>query len=127
MKLKLKIKNRIIKRSQKGFRGFPVTTVAYYGPDNRNATKVAVGIIEHEGAEPVMQKWYKRGTDVRLDEEITNEILEFIRQHDAVSVAAVAKLLGCPHEEGIDYPKGQVCPQCPYWAGRDRWADIGSE
>jgi len=27
------IKNRIIKKSQKGFRGFPVATVAYYGPD----------------------------------------------------------------------------------------------
>jgi hypothetical protein len=51
MKLKVKIKNRILKRAQKGFRGYPVATVAYYGPDNRKATKVAVGIIAHEGAE----------------------------------------------------------------------------
>jgi len=127
MKIKLKIKNRIIKRSQKGFRGFPVATVAYYGPDNRKATKVAVGIIEREGAEPVMRKWHTDGIDARLDEEITNEILEFISQYNSVSVAAVAKILGCPHEEGKDYPVGQACPQCPFWTGRDRWADIDSE
>ena len=29
--------------------------------------------------------------------------------------------LGCPHEEGVDYPEGQICPQCPFWAHRDRW------
>jgi hypothetical protein len=26
-----------------------------------------------------------------------------------------------PHEEGIDYPEGKTCPQCPFWASRDRW------
>lgn len=31
-------------------------------------------------------------------------------------------IIGCPHEEGIDYPDGQVCPQCPFCAHRDRWA-----
>ncbi|SJM33792.1 hypothetical protein [Mesorhizobium delmotii] len=24
-------------------------------------------------------------------------------------------------EEGIDYPEGSTCPDCPYWARRDRW------
>jgi hypothetical protein len=28
---------------------------------------------------------------------------------------------GCPHEEGIDYPEGEPCPQCPFWTHRDRW------
>jgi hypothetical protein len=27
-----------------------------------------------------------------------------------------------PHEERIDYPEGEACPQCPFWAGRDRFA-----
>jgi hypothetical protein len=27
---------------------------------------------------------------------------------------------GCPHEEGVDYPLGQVCPACPFWAHRRR-------
>ncbi len=30
-------------------------------------------------------------------------------------------IIGCPHEEGIDYPDGEVCPQCPFWARRDRF------
>lgn len=31
------------------------------------------------------------------------------------------RILGCPHEEGIDYPDGESCPECPYRAGRDRF------
>ena len=27
---------------------------------------------------------------------------------------------GCQHEEGIDYPEGELCPDCPFWAGRER-------
>jgi hypothetical protein len=34
----------------------------------------------------------------------------------------VAIRIGCPHEEGKDYPLGENCPQCPYWANRDRWS-----
>jgi hypothetical protein len=32
----------------------------------------------------------------------------------------VKEMLGCPHEEGIDYPEGEACPACPFWAGRER-------
>ena len=31
------------------------------------------------------------------------------------------RIIGCPHEEGIDYADGTVCPMCPYWQDRDRW------
>jgi hypothetical protein len=41
--------------------------------------------------------------------------------HGAKPVVMSDGIIGCPHEEGIDYPDGQVCPQCPYWAHRDRW------
>jgi hypothetical protein len=37
------------------------------------------------------------------------------------SVAMVEAIIGCPHEEGIDYPTGESCPHCPFWKGRDRW------
>jgi hypothetical protein len=33
----------------------------------------------------------------------------------------VDRIIGCPHEEGIDYPDGAECPECPFWKGRDRW------
>jgi hypothetical protein len=47
---------------------------------------------------------------MRLDEKITDEILAHISEHKTVSIAAVAKILGCPHEEGTDYPEGQAWP-----------------
>jgi uncharacterized protein len=28
--------------------------------------------------------------------------------------------VGCPHEPGVDYPPGSVCPLCPFWAARPR-------
>ncbi len=37
-------------------------------------------------------------------------------------ILGVDRILGCPHEEGIDYAVGEACPQCPHWAGRDRFA-----
>jgi hypothetical protein len=123
MNFKRRLTNQIIKKSKRGFRGYPVATVAYYGPDNRKATKVAVGIIRYDGAEPnPLVRWHGTGVDVRLDEDITRQILDFMKVHDVVSVASTSRLLGCPHEEGADYPEGENCPQCPYWSGRDRWA-----
>lgn len=42
--------------------------------------------------------------------------------HGVKSIVMADRIIGCPHEEGIDYPDGQVCPQCPFWAHRDRWS-----
>jgi hypothetical protein len=39
------------------------------------------------------------------------------------SVAIINKILGCPHEEDIDYPLGESCPKCPFGAGRDRFTE----
>jgi hypothetical protein len=41
----------LMKRSNKRFRGYPAATVAFYRPDDRRASKVAVGIVPAEGAE----------------------------------------------------------------------------
>lgn len=113
----------LYKKARQGFRGFPVATVAYYGPDARRATKVAVVVIPDVGAEPIaLERWFNEQRDVRRDHEINGEILRFIRACDAQSVVRSGEIIGCPHEEGIDYPEGEDCPQCPYWAGRDRWA-----
>jgi hypothetical protein len=123
-----KITNDVIKKARKGFRGYPVATVAYYGPENHRATKVAVGIITHEDGDPdPLRRWYGEEIDARLDVEITKQILAFIKEHKAVSVAALATILGCPHEEEIDYPAGENCPECPFWANRDRWAGLPEE
>ena len=62
-------RNALRRRAQKGFRGYPIATIAYYGPDDRFASKVAVGIILREEDEEVagLKRWFSEGTDVRLD------------------------------------------------------------
>jgi hypothetical protein len=119
------VRNRVLNQAAKGFRGYPVATVAYYGPNASKATKVVVGLIRFDGAEPdPLERWYGGDRDMRLDENVTSRILRFIREHGAQSVAAVGTILGCPHEEGTDYAEGRACPECPYWAGRDRWKEV---
>jgi hypothetical protein len=44
-------RKRLSKRAKKGFRGWPVATVALYGPDDTTATKLTVGIVPAEHAE----------------------------------------------------------------------------
>ena len=122
MKFKRRSQSPLKKKARRGFRGYPVATVAFYGPDDTRASKVAVGVIATEGAEPVaLERWFAEDRDVRADSAIGVQILEFIERHGAKSVVMADRIIGCPHEEGVDYPEGQVCPRCPFWAHRDRW------
>ena len=94
--------------ANRGFKGYPVATIAYYGPDDKNATKVSVGIVPHEDAEPsILEKWFNEDNDIRKDKAINKEIIAFIKENRAKSVVMADRILGCPHEEGIDYPDGQ--------------------
>ena len=110
------------KKAKKEFRGFPVATVAFYGPDNRRASKLTVGIILAENQEAVeLKRWFAEPGDVREDLRVAEEVLGFMEESGVRSVAMVDRIIGCPHEEGIDY-HGPTCLLCPYWAGRDRWS-----
>jgi hypothetical protein len=95
--------------------------IAFYGPNLSQATKAAVGIVPAENEEArEMRAWHVRSGDIREDIGIAEEILGFIEQHSARSVAMTGGIIGCPHEEGIDY-QGQWCPVCEFWRGRDRF------
>jgi hypothetical protein len=50
---------RLRKKARKGMRRWPVATIAYYGPNLSQATKVAVGIVPFENAEvaEMIGKW----------------------------------------------------------------------
>jgi hypothetical protein len=116
------IEPRLAKKARRGFRGYPIATVAFYGPDADRASKVAVGIVRAEGAHAQpLEHWFSHDLDARVDPAIGQEILAFLTQHGARSVVLSPGIIGCPHEEGVDYPSGVSCPQCPYWHGRDRW------
>ncbi|MCP4625648.1 MAG: hypothetical protein GY850_19340 [bacterium] len=113
---------RLKKFINKGFRGYPIATIAYYGPDDKNATKVAVGIVPAENAEPsILERWFNENFDIRKDRKTNEEIIAFIKENAAKSVVMADRIMGCPHEEGVDYPDGSKCPKCSFWAIRDRF------
>jgi hypothetical protein len=82
---------------------------------------VTVGIVPSENAEvKELRDWKVDRGDIRVDPGIAHEILEFIEQHRVVSVAMTDSIIGCPHQEGIDY-EGEWCLACEFWHGRDRF------
>jgi hypothetical protein len=83
------------KKAKKGFKGYPLTTVAFYGPTDKLATKVAIGIIFNDSAEPIIRQWYSK-TDIRNNTEVMEEILNLIRDNDIRSVVMIDKIIGCP-------------------------------
>ncbi len=122
IKTRKSLNHSLGKKSRRGFRGFPAATVAFYGPTADFASKVAVAIIRDERSDPdPLQRWFSEDTDVRADPAVGEQVLAFLREHAAKSVVVTDGIIGCPHEEGIDYPEGKSCPKCPFWAGRDRF------
>ena len=114
-------KRRLRKRAKRGLRGYPVATVALYGPDDTRATKLTVGIVPAEDADATnLRRWFSEGADIRNDAGVAEEVLAFIDAAGARSIVMTDRIIGCPHEEGIDY-EGPTCPACRFWARRHRW------
>ena len=74
-----------------------------------------------EGADVAeLRRWFSDRIDIRGDATIAEEAFSFIEVAGVRSLVMTDRIIGCPHEEGIDYA-GATCPLCPFWAGRDRW------
>lgn len=118
-------KSALRKKANRGFRGYPVATMAFYGPDDQVASKVAVGILPTQNAGvSELERWFSDEGDVRVDPRVEAEVINFIKGQGVKTVVIADAIMGCPHEEGIDYPDGASCPKCPYWAGRDRFTKV---
>ena len=62
--------NRLRKKARKGLRGWPIATVAFYGPNLDRATKVTVGIVRSENAEvKELRDWKVDRGDIRAEFE----------------------------------------------------------
>ncbi len=93
----------------------PIGTVALYGPDDKMTTKIVAG-VHNDDAEAIIERWV--GTGVKDNPKVQKDIEEFFAKHGVKSVAATDENMGCPHEEGEDFPVGEDCPFCPYWKGK---------
>ncbi|MEP7310915.1 MAG: DUF1186 domain-containing protein [Acidobacteriota bacterium] len=102
---------------------YPLATIAAYGPNNTLATKLVVSVIERPGQpDPfAMQTWTSETIDPRHDPTIAADVARFVEEHGARQTVGANQIIGCPHEEGIDYPMGRTCPRCPFWADIDRF------
>jgi hypothetical protein len=102
---------------------YPLATIAAYGPDNTRATKLVVSILPRpEQKYPSeTRSWSTDTGDVRDDRVIAAEVADWLRSQGTKDTLSYDRIIGCPHEEGIDYPMGRACPQCSFWAGIDRF------
>jgi hypothetical protein len=95
---------------------YPIGTVALYGPDDKSTTKIAAGVILHNGADAIIRRWV--ATDVVTNPKVQQEIQDFFLQYGVKQVAMSQGNMGCSHEEGEDFPNGEDCPFCPFWKGK---------
>src|SRR5579862_4957375 len=96
----------------------PVATLAFYGPDDVTVTKVVLGIFESPGSEPILRRWVGKGILSRP--KFSQQFDECLRKHGVKRTIVHEASLGCPHEEGEDFPIGGDCPFCPFWKGKTR-------
>jgi hypothetical protein len=95
---------------------FPLGTLAYYGPDNIITTKIVAGVLYSEDAKPIIRRYV--ASDCLQNERIWQQISDFFEDHGVKTVLNPGGNIGCPHEECKDYPRGDECPFCPYWTGK---------
>jgi len=92
---------------------FPIGTIAYYGPDDKVVSKIVAAVLVDENTNPIIKKW--SGDGIAQNPETASEIGKFFQEQQVANVVMTEGIIGCPHEEGIDYPIGESCPQCPFW------------
>jgi hypothetical protein len=75
MKLGWQPRKWLDKKSKLGFRGYPVGAIAFYGPDDQRASKVAVAVIVAPDTEPVaLRRWFAAGYEI-LEEKVRPQFL----------------------------------------------------
>lgn len=104
------------RRAQKGFQGYPLGIIAFYGYNDQIATKAVIGIVKTAGCEPEdIKKWEHPDGDLRKDVPAIKELFRYIESHGVVSVALTPGIYYCPHEPGVDFPEGEACSRCAFW------------
>lgn len=105
------------RRAQKGFQGYPLGIIAFYGIDDKIANKAVIGIITEAGGSPEhIKKWIFEDGDLRKDVPSIKELFRYIEAHNVQSVALTPGIYYCPHEPGVDFPHGEACQKCSFWS-----------
>ena len=92
-------------------------TMAFYGPDDKTTTKIAAGVFRvGEFPANIKQLGGYRREDEPKDPAGDPGILQTVTGSRPSTMSDGN--MGCPHEEGKDFPGGEDCPFCPFWKGK---------
>jgi len=83
-----KAKKRIAKQVKKGFHGYPLVSLEYFGKEPALATQVVISFTGEEGEEPQKQTFLS-GDDAREDETIQSALVKIIERADAKTVTEI--------------------------------------
>lgn len=83
-----KAKKRIAKQVNKGFNGYPLISLEYFGKTPEIATDLVISFTLDENAEPQKQKFVSK-SDVREDEMIQSTLVRIIERADAKTVTEI--------------------------------------
>ena len=83
-----KAKKRIAKLVKKGFDGYPLISLEYFGETSNSAKKVVISFVAKENAEP-QEQTFLSDTDARNDEVIQSTLVKIIERSDVRTVVEV--------------------------------------
>ncbi len=83
------------------------------------ASKVVVAILGDNQQIIKSVNWSTEATDIRFDAVTAKRIKDFINAWQIKKIVIAEGILGCPHVPGTDFPLGEDCPFCPFWANKE--------
>ena len=115
-----KLLKRLAKKSNRGFCGYPMIKIGFYGPNNKLATKLKLKVSMSDD-EPLTQlsEWESE-SDIRRNAEILQQVDNLIVEERIPTISMDKRILGCPHYRGQDYGFDQDCPYCSFWKGKEQ-------
>jgi hypothetical protein len=77
------------KFAHRGDQGYPVATLAFYGPDDKKASKAVLGIILSKESEVQLHKWFRESpaADLRYDIKLQNAWIKNPKIHEIRSAS----------------------------------------
>ena len=89
------------RKAKQGFKGYPIATIAFYGPTDTLATKVVVSIVRDEGHEPdPLERWFSEDTDVRNNPAVGEKVVAFPAHGGCGGRTNAPLLVFAPHRLG---------------------------
>jgi hypothetical protein len=77
------------KFAHRGDQGYPVATLAFYGPDDKKASKAVLGIILSKESEVQLHKWFRESpaADLHYDIKLQNAWIKNPKIHEIRSAS----------------------------------------